>query len=106
MSQKLPIERFKWVEDMLVINEKLKKSIKITKNYNQESDIRYIFEVDIKYPKTLHDFYKHLPFLPERMKINKCSKLICNFYGKKNVVHLKALKQALNYGLIVKKRIE
>ena len=106
MSQKLPIGRFKWVEDMLVFNEKLKKSINITKNYNQESDIGYIFEVDIKYPKNLHDLYRHLPFLPERMKINRCSKLICNFYGKKNVVHLKSLKQALNYGLIVKKRIE
>ena len=41
-----------------------------------------------------------LPFLPERVKINKCSKLVCNLYDKKNnAVHLKALKEALNHGL-------
>ena len=38
------------------------------------------------------------------MKINKCSKLACNFYDKNNyVVHIRALKQALNNGLILKK---
>ena len=38
------------------------------------------------------------------MKILKCSKLLCNLYDKKNyVVRLKALKQALNHGLTVKK---
>ena len=43
-----------------------------------------------------------LPFLPERMKINKCSKLVCNLYDKKNVAHARTLKQELNYGLVVK----
>ena len=43
-------------------------------------------------------------FLPERMKINKCRKLVCNLYDKKNyVVHIRSLKQALNHGLILKK---
>ena len=38
------------------------------------------------------------------MKINKCSKLACNFYDKNNyVVHIRALKQALNNGLILRK---
>ena len=42
--------------------------------------------------------------MPERMKILKWSKLLCNLYDKKNyVVRLKALKQALNHGLTVKK---
>ena len=45
-----------------------------------------------------------LPFLPERMKTNKCNKLVCNLYGKKDyVVHIRSLKQALNDGLILKK---
>ena len=45
-----------------------------------------------------------MPFLPERMKINKCSKLVCNLYDKDNyVVHIRLLKQALNHGLILKK---
>ena len=38
------------------------------------------------------------------MKINKCNKLLCNLYDKKNyVVHITSLKQALNHGLILKK---
>ena len=38
------------------------------------------------------------------MKIEKCSRLVCNVYDKKNhVVHIKPLKQALNHGLILKK---
>ena len=44
--------------------------------------------------------HKDLPFLPERMKINKSTKLICNVQDKKNYeVHIVALKQALNHGL-------
>ena len=41
-----------------------------------------------------------MPFLPERMKINKCTKLVCNVQDKENyLVHVLALKQALNRGL-------
>ena len=48
--------------------------------------------------------HSDLPFLPERIKINKCSKFVCNLYDKKNyVVHIRLLKQALNHGLILKK---
>ena len=57
-------------------------------------------EVDIEYPRKLHDLHSDLPFLPETMKIYKCKKLVCNLRNKKNyVVHIKPLKQALNYGL-------
>ena len=48
--------------------------------------------------------HSDLPFLSERMKIDKCNKLLCNLYDKKNyVVHIRSLKQALNHGLILKK---
>ena len=44
-----------------------------------------------------------MPFLPERNKIKKCYKLVCNVDDKENyVVHVIALKQALNHGLILK----
>ena len=38
------------------------------------------------------------------MKIKKCNKLVCNLHDKKEYnVHIRALKQALNHGLILKK---
>ena len=44
------------------------------------------------------------PFLTERNKIKKCNKLVCNIYDKENyVVYIRALKQALTHGLILKK---
>ena len=44
-----------------------------------------------------------LPFLLERKKIGKCYKLACTVQDKENyVVRTKALKQALNHGLILK----
>ena len=48
--------------------------------------------------------HSDLSFLRERMKINKCSKLVGNIYDKNNyVVHIRSLKQALDHGLILKK---
>ena len=48
--------------------------------------------------------HSDLPFLLERMKINKCNKLVCNLYDKKDyIVHIRSLKQALNHGLKLKK---
>ena len=74
------------------------------KNYDEKSSTGYVFDVDIDYPKNLHDVHSNLPFLSQRMKINKCDKLICNLYDKNNyVVHISLLKQALNHGLILKK---
>ena len=66
--------------------------------------IKVIFKVDVRYPKRLHDLHSDLPFLPKRMEINKCKKLICNpFNKKKYVIHVNLLKQALNHGLKLKK---
>ena len=74
------------------------------KHYNENSDKGYIFEVDVKYPKRLHDLHSDLPFLSEQMEINKCKKLVCNLYDKKKyIVHINSLKQALNHGLKLKK---
>ena len=50
--------------------------------------------------------HSDLPFLAERIKINKCNKLVCNVRDKKaNVVHIRDSTQALNHGLILKKYI-
>ena len=98
MSQKLPVNGFKWVENTSKIDEKFIKS------YDEDSDKGYIFEVDVEYLRRLHDLHNDLPFLPKRMKVDKCKKLVCNLHDKKNyVVHIRSLKQALNYGLKLKK---
>ena len=61
-------------------------------------------EVDVKYPKRLHELHSDLPFLSEGMEVNNCKKLVCNLFNKKKyVVHINALKQALNHGLKLKK---
>ena len=97
MSKKLPVNGFKWTDNN-IINEEFKK------NYNENDKKGYIFEVDIKYPKKLHDLHSDLPFLPERMEINKCKKIVCYLYNKKKyVVHINSLKQALKHGLKFKK---
>ena len=60
-------------------------------------------EVDVEYPKKLFDSHKNLLFLPERKKIRKVEKLVCSIEDKeKYVIHIRALKQALNYRLILK----
>ena len=97
MSQKLPVNGFKWVEDTSEINEEF------IKNYDENNDKGYILEVDVKYRKKLHDLHSELPFLPERMKIDKSEKNVCNLHNKKYVVHIMSLKQALDHGLKLKK---
>ena len=98
LSQKLPKNNFKWVEDTSIINEEF------IKDYNENSYKGYILEVDVKYPKELHDLHSDLPFLPKKMKIDKCKKKVCDLHNKKKyVVHIKSLKQALNHGLKLKR---
>ena len=73
------------------------------KNYDEDSSKAYILEVNVEYPKDLHNLHSDLPFLSEKMKIKKCNKLACHLYDKKEyVVHIRALKQALNHRLISK----
>ena len=74
------------------------------KNFDENSDKGYILEVDVEYPKSLQKLHSDLPFLPERMKINNCTKFVCSVHGKEHYsIHILALKQALNHGLKLKK---
>ena len=94
MSQKLPVNSFKWKKSISKFDETF------IKNYDENSDKGFFLEVDIGYPKNVHNLYNDLPFLPERMKINKCNKLVCNLHDKNNyVARIRTLKQALNRGL-------
>ena len=98
MSKKLPVKGFKWAEELSKFDKRF------IKNYDEDINNGYFLEVHAKYQKNLFSLHGDLPFSPERKKIEKCNKLVCDFYDKKNyAVHIKALKQALNNGLIPKK---
>ena len=102
MSQKWSVKGFKWVK-----KKKLSAFNKdFIKKYDEDSNTGYFLEVDIDYPKELFNFHKDLPFLPERKKAEKVKKLICSIEDKeKYVIHIRALKQALNHGLKLKRAI-
>ena len=90
MSQPLPTRGFRWVDVSDI--SKLSKSK------------GYLLEVDVKYPKELHDLHNDLPFMCKKMEINGVEKLIPNLRDKKNyVIHIEALNQALKHGLILEK---
>ena len=98
MCKKLPVCNFGWSEDLNKYTEDF------IKNYDEDSDWGGILEVDIEYPKTLWGLHKDLSFLAERRKLENMEKLITSIDDQENyVIHISALKQALNHGLILKR---
>ena len=123
MSQKLPYKNLRW-ETALPTEEMI---------LNYRDDNRgYILEVDLEYPKELHDYHSDYPLAPEiinittdmlsdyqkdlyskiysnekkeiQVKDEKTTKLILNLNDKdKYVVHIKTLKFYLQHGLKLKK---
>ena len=98
MSKKLPVNDFEWIKDTSQFIEDF------IKNYNGESDEGWFFEDDVQYLEKLHERHCNLPFLPERMKIEKVEQLVADLQDKTEyVIHIRNLKQALNRGLVLKK---
>ena len=97
MPQKLPVDGFEWNKNTSKFNWKF------IRNYAEDSDTGYIFKADVEYPQRLHNLHNLLPFLPKRIRIKSCCKVVCNLYDKEQyVAHIRTLKQALNHGLILK----
>ena len=95
MSPKLPVNGFMWYNDHLS-----DFSEDFIKNYDENSDEGYFPEIDIEYPQQLQNSKKDLPFLPGRRRTEKVEKIVCSIEDKeKYVIHIRALKQALNHGL-------
>ena len=69
MSQKLPVNKFEWIENTSQFTEDF------IRHFNQESNEGYFLEVDVQYPEKLHELHNDLRFLPERMKIEKIESL-------------------------------
>ena len=90
MSRPLPAGGFRWVD--VNPNE--------ISELATRTDKGYILEVDVSYPKELHNPHNDLPFMCERIEVNGVEKLVPNLRNKKNyVIHIQALAQALQHGL-------
>ena len=73
MSQPLPTGGFRWAD----VNPN-----KIS-GLSARTDKGYILEVDVSYPKELHNPHNDLPFMCERMEINGVEKLVPNLRDKR-----------------------
>ena len=89
MSKPLPTHDLKWM---------------IEKEIENWRNTPCILEVNLKYPKHLHDLHSDYPLAPERIKVNRVEKLIPNLNDKiKYVVHYETLKKYESLGLEVTK---
>ena len=62
MSQLLPTGRFNWVDPSEFTSDKID-------SYANCDSEGYLLEVNVRYPKELHDLHNDLPFMCEKMKI-------------------------------------
>ena len=91
MSQKLPVNGFKWAKQ----KQLSKFSEDFIKNFDENSNEGYFLEVDIDYWKELFNLHKDLPFLPENKKVNKVEKLICSIENKEKSGSHKIFKTSI-----------
>ena len=96
MSQKLPADNFKWVEET---SQFMKDFIKI---YNEDSNTGYFIEADLQYPKKCINFIMTYTFLPKRMEIEKIEKFVGNLRNKKCYTYMK-LKASIKSRISIEK---
>ena len=65
MSQPLPTGEFKWVDIKNLKQEarELKRTIDMMMRNSNNRGVGYVLEVDVKYPRELHDHHNDLPFM-------------------------------------------
>ena len=82
MSKPLPTHGFKWM--------------KVSELETWENHSCFL-EVDLEYPRSLHDLHSDYPLAAEQIEVNKVPKLITNLGDKKKyILHYKNLKQYLS----------
>ena len=116
MSQYLPTGNFKWMSDKEI------KKIDLGK-YKEDGQTGLILEVDLEYPKKIHDLHNDYPVCPEKVRVSNnmlsgyfkkiaekyisiglVSKLIPTLRDKKEyVLHYRNLQLYLDLGLKIKK---
>ena len=98
MSQKLPVNNFEWIKDTCQLNEDFIRA------YNEKGDERYFIKVDVQYTEKSHEHHNDLPFLSEKMKIEKFEKLSQNLHDKTEyVIQMRNFKRALNHRLVLRR---
>jgi hypothetical protein len=118
MSQAMPYGGFKWVDPNEFI---LRRYSEICDNMSSKG---YMLEVDLDYPKELHDLHNEYPYCPEQVLVedemlSDYSKRIAKEHGIKNgkyrkliptlgrkenyVIHERNLRQAIDAGLVLTK---
>ena len=118
MGMKLPYGNLQWGNDIQPSDGVM--------GY-EDNDIGYLLEVDLEYPKHLHDYHKDYPLAPSVMnvkgsivsevskEIGRCCnngkavgdertfELVLTLYDKgKHVLHIRNLKYYLEKGLVLK----
>ena len=113
--QYLPVDGFKWIDWTLSTEE----WVEFLKKQENEQEKGYFFEVDLHYPRHLHDLHDQYPLAPEHLTIKKemlspyqqklGEELGLKFEGKKlcptpydkkkYICHYRSLKQFLELGL-------
>ena len=90
MPQKLSVNNFVWMEDSSQFNEDF------IKNYNEKNDEEYFLEFDVQYLQNLLELHNDLPFLPDKMKVEKVKSFIASLHNKTEyIIHIRNLKQSI-----------
>ena len=63
----------------------------------------FLKSINDQYPESSHNFYNALPFLSERMKIEKVEKLVANLQDKKKCFIHKKFKTSSESWISIKK---
>ena len=74
MCKKLPLNSFLWSSNLN------KYTSNFIKNYNENSDLGYLLEVDVNYPKHVHKLHSDMSLLSVRQ-----NKLLTTFEDKKKL---------------------
>ncbi len=93
MSMNLPYGNLKWCDDICNTDDVM--------NY-EDGEVGYLIEVDLEYPKELHDFHSDYPLAPEVMCVTanmvsaSSKKKYSSYHEGKEVVDEKSSKLILN----------
>jgi hypothetical protein len=117
MIQSLPIDDFKWADPSIFTADYIT-------NISDDSDTGCLLEVDLEYPKEIHDLHNDYPCAPESLAVtdnmlseyskqlksklslgtSNIKKLVPNLNNKsKYVLHYRNLKLYISLGLVLKK---